>query len=126
LLRSLDLPAGLSAADPTSINDIPSLALRELWLHRNLQHDLRQGSAHLRLSQAILREEVEHEGPSGDALPNSGENSSYVSKFLGAFRHGMPRLRGLAAAASRALVGRTGEGYKPRGFAILLNQQRTI
>jgi hypothetical protein len=27
---------------------------------------------------------------------------------------------------SRALVGGMGEGYKPRGFATLLNQQRTI
>lgn len=45
------------------------------------------------LSAAILHEEIEHEswfseflgeGPSGHALRRSGENSPYVSKFLGA------------------------------------------
>jgi ferritin-like protein len=45
------------------------------------------------LSAAILHEEIEHEawfseflgeGPSGHALRKSGENSPYVSKFLGA------------------------------------------
>jgi ferritin-like protein len=45
------------------------------------------------LSLAILHEEIEHEawfseflgeGPSGHALRKSGENSPYVSKFLGA------------------------------------------
>lgn len=44
------------------------------------------------LSAAILHEEIEHEswfseflgeGPSGYALRRSGENSPYVSKFLG-------------------------------------------
>jgi ferritin-like protein len=45
------------------------------------------------LANAILHEEIEHEawfseflgeGPSGHALRKSGENSPYVSKFLGA------------------------------------------
>lgn len=57
--------------------------------------NMTQGKDHrtYELSAAILHEEIEHEawfseflgeGPSGHSLRKSGENSPYVSKFLGA------------------------------------------